>query len=282
MATSGVILFAEDDPRLRKLYNDTLKAAGYNVIAASDGVEALELLHTLKPKLILLDIMMPNLNGIETCKRIRKRLGSEVPIIFLTALDQLDTAHECIAAGGDDYVMKSESLATILGRVEHWMRSSSGHKRLSARRDKLLAEVSAEVDRVTGGAVLSSETDESMREISEFIVMARASVEDDFGRTVKEKLYLLGYLTGVVEHWAQTRDAVENRFLDYLKAVLRETGLLEDDEVSKLISGLHELSADTAFGIARAHGRNDPAQRQSKGMDFAPIGLSQFGLVGDV
>jgi DNA-binding response OmpR family regulator len=281
MATAGVILLAEDDRKLRKLYTDTLKAAGYNVIAASDGAEALELLHTLKPKLILLDVMMPKLNGIETCKRIRKKLGSEVPVVFLTALDQLDTVHECIAAGGDDYVVKSESLVTILGRVEHWMRFSSGRKQLSARRDEMLAEVSAEVNRVTGAAVLSSEADESVRDISEFVAQVRTNVRDDFGKTTKEKRYLLGYVTGVVEHWAQMHSAVENRFLDYLKAVLGETGLLEDDEVSLLVSALDELSADTSFGIARAHGRNDPAQRLSRGLDFDPIGLSQFGLAGD-
>jgi DNA-binding response OmpR family regulator len=281
MATAGVILLAEDDRKLRKLYTDTLKAAGYNVIAASDGAEALELLHTLKPKLILLDVMMPKLNGIETCKRIRKKLGSEVPVVFLTALDQLDTVHECIAAGGDDYVVKSESLVTILGRVEHWMRFSSGRKQLSARRDEMLAEVSAEVNRVTGAAVLSSEADRSVRDISEFVAQVRTNVRDDFGKTTKEKRYLLGYVTGVVEHWAQMHSAVENRFLDYLKAVLGETGLLADDEVSLLVSALDELSADTSFGIARAHGRNDPAQRLSRGLDFDPIGLSQFGLAGD-
>ena len=102
MATSGIILFAEDDRKLRKLYTDALEASGYNVITATDGDEALELLHTVRPKLILLDVMMPNLNGIETCRRARKMIGSEVPIVFLTALDQLSTVHDCISAGGDD------------------------------------------------------------------------------------------------------------------------------------------------------------------------------------
>ncbi len=86
MAASGIVLFAEDDPMLRKLYGDALQASGYNVISASDGDEAVELLHTVKPKVILLDIMMPKLSGIDACKRARKMIGSETPIIFLTAL----------------------------------------------------------------------------------------------------------------------------------------------------------------------------------------------------
>jgi DNA-binding response OmpR family regulator len=281
MAAAGVILFAEDDRRLRKLYTDALNASGYNVIAACDGDEALKLLHSVKPKLILLDVMMPKINGIETCRRARRIVGSEVPIIFLTALDQLSNLQDCISAGGDDYIVKSEGVATVLQRVAHWMRKSAGYQRLGTRRDEVLAEVTAEVNREVSAALLSSETDEAVREISEFLNVARANTADDFGQTVKEKLYLLGYVTGVVDHWAQICINLENRFLDYLSAVLKETGVLADDEVSKMISGFDDLSAEPCFGIARAHGRNDPAQRQIKGEAFAPIGLSQFSLIAE-
>ena len=281
MATSGIILFAEDDRKLRKLYTDALEASGYNVITATDGDEALELLHTVRPKLILLDVMMPNLNGIETCRRARKMIGSEVPIVFLTALDQLSNLHDCISAGGDDYIVKSEGVATIIQRVGQWMRHAPGRKRLAARRDEMLADVAAEVDRGAANALLSSETDETVREISEFLSAARANAADDFGQTVKEKTYLLGYAAGVVEHWAELRSALEDRFLDYLGAVLRETGVLADDEVSEMVSGFSDLSGDTYFGIARVYGRNEPAQRQSKGKDLAPVGLRQFGQVAE-
>ena len=94
-----------------------------------------------------------------------------------------------------------------------------------------------------------------------------------------EKLFLLGYVTGVVEHWAQLRTNLEYRFLDYLSAVLKETGVLDDGEVSQMISEFDSLSADPCFGSARVHGRNDPVQSQSKGADFTPAGLTQFDLV---
>jgi DNA-binding response OmpR family regulator len=276
MANSGLILFAEDDRRLRKLYTDTLKAAGYNVITAADGDEVLELLHTVKPKLLLLDVMMPNLNGIETCRRARKIIGSEVPIVFLTALDQLSNVHDCIAAGGDDYIVKSDGVAAIIQRVGQWVQHKPGRKRLSARRDDMLVDVVAEVDRDTAAANLSSETDETVREISEFLSAARVNAADDFGRTLEEKTYLLGYVTGIVEHWSEMRESLDGRFLDYLGAILRETDVLADDEVSQMVAGFDDLSADTYFGIARAYGRNDPAQREKLGDDYTPIGLSQF------
>ncbi len=278
MATSGIIFLAEDDRKLRKLYYDTLTASGYSVVTASDGAEALKLLHKVKPKLILLDVMMPNLNGIETCRRARKMIGSEVPIVFLTALDQVGSLHDCIAAGGDDYIVKSEGVATIIQRVGHWMQHAPGCKPLAARRRKMLANLPSGPWRGRC-PLLSSETDESVREISEFLKVARANATDDFGQTEKQKLYFLGYATGVVEHWTQLRSSLKDRFLDYLAAVLRESSILADYEVSQMVSGFDELSADTFFGIARAHGRNDPAQRQSKGKDYTPVGLRLFGLV---
>ena len=279
MTASGIILIAEDDLKLRKLYTDALEIAGFSVIAASDGVEALKFLHTVKPKLILLDVMMPNLNGIETCQRARKIVGSEIPIIFLTALDQLTDLQDCISSGGNDYIVKSEGLAAIIKRVAFWMRYTPGHKRLRENRELMLTEVIAEVSREVSAAQLSSETDETVREVSEFIRVARASATDEFGKTVMEKLYLLGYVTGVVEHWAQLRTKLEYRFLDYLSAVLKETGLLDGSEVYQMISQFDDLSADPCFGFARVHGRNDPSQSQSQGADYTLAGLNQFGLV---
>ena len=276
MAEPGLILFAEDDRMLRKLYTDTLTAAGYSVLAASDGKKALELLRTVKPKLLLLDVMMPNLDGIETCRQARKIVGDEVPIVFLTALDQLSNVHDCISAGGDDYIVKSEGVASIVKRVGYWLQHKPERKRLAARRSVMLADVTAEVHRDAAAALLSSDTDEIVREISDFLAAARANAADEFGQTAKEKIYLLGYVTGVVEHWAELRRSLEDRFLDYLGAVLKETGVLADDEVSQMVSEFDDLSADTCFGIARAYGRNDPVQWDKQGDKYLPIGLGQF------
>ena len=279
MAASGIILVAEDDPRLRKLYSDALGASGYNVISASDGDEAVELLHTVKPTVILLDIMMPRLSGIDACKRARKMIGSETPIIFLTALDQLDILQECIAAGGDDYIMKSESVSTIIERVGHWMRPRPPRERLSKRRERVLAEVVAEVNRDDDAFELSSQTDETVREISEFLRKAQASAGGNFGKTVKEKLYLLGYVTGVVEHWAELRKVLADQFFDYLSAVLRETNVLAAHEISEMVARFEELSTDTCFGIARTFGRNDSARGEDQDEECTPIGLSQFTVL---
>lgn len=136
--SSGMIVLAEDDPKLRKLYTDFLEVNGFTVAAAKDGVEALKLLIGIVPKVLVLDVMMPNMDGIETCKRARKILGSEVPIMFLTASDQIDRLQECIQSGADDYLMKTESLDRILERVRFWAspnsRQNMKERRLAAQR----------------------------------------------------------------------------------------------------------------------------------------------------
>ncbi len=144
------------------------------------------MLHTVRPRVILLDIMMPRMNGIETCKRARKMVGGEIPVVFLTALDQIETLHECIAAGGDDFVMKSEGVTAVVERVGRWMRQTRGRTRLAARREDVLADLALQTSRRTVAAPVSGETDESMRQISEFPDEAHAQARGDFGKTANE------------------------------------------------------------------------------------------------
>ena len=76
-------MVVDDDPNLRRIYHDVLTAHGYSVIVAKSGEECLALLHRTVPKVLVLDIMMPEMDGIETCKRARKMVGESVPILFL-------------------------------------------------------------------------------------------------------------------------------------------------------------------------------------------------------
>lgn len=218
---------------------------------------------THRPKLIVLDIMMPGMDGIEVCKRTRRTLGDEVPIIFLSALDTRETVRACLEAGGDDYVIKSESLAKLVERAEFWTRrkTPSAH----ARRKKVLTEardaltrpqmLTTDMTLKTSDGELSSESDDIVLRISRFIALARAIASPNFGREVSEKLYLLGYLTGVVEYWAMRRSAMKRRFEDYLRAALRETNVLREAEIESMLASLPDLATDDRFKEARATGR---------------------------
>ena len=141
MAYSSLILLVEDDQQLRHVYTAALKAAGYKIISACDGEQAIELLYSVRPTLIVLDISMPGLDGVATCKRAREIVDAQVPIVFLTGHDQVGILRDCIAAGGDDYILKSEDLDAIVVRLESWIRKARGALQLSIRRKEMLMKL---------------------------------------------------------------------------------------------------------------------------------------------
>lgn len=110
------ILIADDEPNIVEIIAFNLKALGYEIICAYDGSEALELFQLHNPDLILLDIMMPKLDGFEVCKAIRKQ--SHVPIIMLTArAEELDKVLG-LELGADDYVTKPFGVNELIARVK--------------------------------------------------------------------------------------------------------------------------------------------------------------------
>lgn len=117
------ILVAEDDLDIQELMVEFLKAKDYNVDAVSDGVECMHKFKENNYDLIILDIMMPNLDGYTTCKMIRNI--SDVPIIFLTALNEESNQMNGFDIGCDDYITKPFSFNILIKRVEAVLRRSS-------------------------------------------------------------------------------------------------------------------------------------------------------------
>ncbi len=91
---------------------------------------------------MLLDIIMPELNGIETCRRARAIIGYKTPIVFLTALDYADHVKKGIEAGGDGYILKTSPLEVLLERVKYWT-SPLARDNSERRREKVLEEMRA-------------------------------------------------------------------------------------------------------------------------------------------
>jgi two-component system OmpR family response regulator len=120
MASNRTILVADDDAGILQVVEFALKKAGFEVIKARNGKEALELFHSCKPDLLVLDIMMPELDGIEVCRRIRA--VSETPVIFLTSRDDEIDRIVGLEIGGDDYMTKPFSPREMLARVKAVLR----------------------------------------------------------------------------------------------------------------------------------------------------------------
>ena len=139
------ILVAEDEPEMAMGLKDNLQFEGYEVVVASDGEQAITLAESERPDLILLDIMMPKVDGLEVCRRVR-RTGSAVPIVMLTAKSQEADVVRGLEAGADDYVTKPFGVRELLARVKVALRHAGASPALS----KALTIGGAEVDLATG------------------------------------------------------------------------------------------------------------------------------------
>jgi DNA-binding response OmpR family regulator len=114
-AKKTTILAADDDPQLLRLMTRNLQLEGYDVLAASDGQQALELIESNAPDLVLLDVMMPKMDGFTVCYRVRE--FSAVPIIIVTARGQDQDKIRGLDLGADDYLTKPFSVDELLARV---------------------------------------------------------------------------------------------------------------------------------------------------------------------
>src|SRR5258708_39032654 len=114
-AKKTTILAADDDPQLLRLMTRNLQLEGYEVLGASDGQQALELIESTPPDLVLLDVMMPKMDGYTVCYRVRE--FSAVPIIIVTARGQDQDKVRGLDLGADDYLTKPFSVDELLARV---------------------------------------------------------------------------------------------------------------------------------------------------------------------
>jgi len=118
------ILLAEDEVALRDFVSRNLRARGFEVLEASNGLEAMALWEREDPHLLILDIMMPRMDGLEVCRRVREH--SAVPIIVLTALDAESEKVTALDLGADDYLTKPFGVEELLARVRAVLRRTQG------------------------------------------------------------------------------------------------------------------------------------------------------------
>ena len=116
---SKKILIVEDEFDILKLIEFNLKKEGFDVIAVSDGESAIKEVRSNKPDLILLDLMLPGISGLDVCHLIQKDEGlSQIPILMLTAKGEESDVVKGLEAGADDYVIKPFSVKVLLARIK--------------------------------------------------------------------------------------------------------------------------------------------------------------------
>lgn len=131
MAKKATILVVDDEPHVVRLVKANLESSGYRVLTAGDGEQGLRLVESESPDLVILDIMLPRMDGYEACRRIRE--FSPVPVIMLTARSaEVDLVHG-FEAGADDYLTKPFAVSELLMRVRAVLRRSKWPEEVLAR-----------------------------------------------------------------------------------------------------------------------------------------------------
>lgn len=137
--TNWKILLVDDNPVNLSLLEDFLVAQNYEVMIASSGLEALKIMRSYLPDLILLDIAMPEMDGYEVCKQLKaNELTQAVPVIFISALNDVVDQVRAFDVGGVDYITKPFRRKEVLARVENQMRIAALQKELRSRNEELL------------------------------------------------------------------------------------------------------------------------------------------------
>ncbi len=130
------ILVADDELSILRMLNRNLTRRGYEVITAANGLEALERIEESLPNLIILDLMMPKMDGLEVCRRVRE--WSQVPIIILSAVGEERQKVEALDLGADDYLTKPFGMDELQARIRVALRRSNQLKEDSRREDLVI------------------------------------------------------------------------------------------------------------------------------------------------
>lgn len=134
------ILIADDSESDRLILSTMVRRQGHDVMTAADGIEAVECFRRFQPQIVLLDVMMPRMDGMDAARHIKALAGeSLVPVIFLTSLSDADALARCLEAGGDDFLSKPYNRIIIEAKINAFNRMRVMHRTLSQQRDVIRA-----------------------------------------------------------------------------------------------------------------------------------------------
>src|SRR5690606_307229 len=133
------ILIADDNGSDLMILQSIVRKQGHQVITATDGIEAVEQFERESPQLVLLDALMPRMDGFEAARLIKELAGEElVPIIFLTSLTEAESLAKCLDAGGDDFLSKPYNQIILKAKIQAFNRMRVMHKTLQHQRDQIV------------------------------------------------------------------------------------------------------------------------------------------------
>ena len=191
----GDIMVVEDDTSALRFMSELLTKAGYRVRAASSGELALRSVRAKLPDLILLDINLPGMNGVEVCRRLKADPETrDLPIIFISALGEIELKVKALEAGGTDYVTKPIEATEVLARIHTHLNMHRLQRRLAVRSEELMAEITERKQAEEALTLLSAQLDTKNKELERIIYVTSHDLRsplvniDGFGRELEQAI----------------------------------------------------------------------------------------------
>ncbi|PTL76217.1 response regulator [Vitiosangium sp. GDMCC 1.1324] len=161
----ATILIVDDTPANLGVAVDHLELMGYRVLVAQDGEEALERAEHMRPDIILLDVVMPGLDGLETCRRLKKAEGTrEIPVIFMTCLSDAADKLSAFEAGGVDFVTKPFQIEELIARTRVHLALREAQKQLEAKNAQLQQEIATRREKEAALRRIQDELEQRVQE----------------------------------------------------------------------------------------------------------------------
>ncbi|MGG6263698.1 hybrid sensor histidine kinase/response regulator [Leptolyngbya sp. AN03gr2] len=246
---SSLVLIVDDNPNNTKVLFDILKSAGYRVLLAQDGEAALETLESVTPDAILLDVMMPGIDGFETCRRIKQMPNVEsVPIIFMTALSETEDKVRGLSLGAVDYITKPFQHEEVLARLDTHLRLyrlTQELRDLNAQLEHRVAERTAELSEALNQlkqSQLQLVNSEKMSALGQLV----AGVAHEINNPV-------GFIQGNLKHATEDFEALMEHLRLYQSGASSETIAQHESEIdlAYLSTDLPKLLRSMEVGIER-------------------------------
>lgn len=207
------VLIAEDDRSVRQSLQRALRYEGYEISLAVDGAEALEAIKDDRPDVLILDVMMPHVDGLSVCRRVRSK-GDDLPILMLTAKHEISDRVAGLDAGADDYLVKPFALEELLARLRALLRRTAPEELGGPLTfaDLTLDPETRRVERA-GRAIELTKTEFDLLELlmlNAGIVLTREVIYDriwgyDFGTSSNSLDVYIGYLRRKTEEGGEAR-----------------------------------------------------------------------------